>query len=80
MTRRREHRSDDEPQFGMVGGPAQPGHGGVQQWAGRLGNRFEDLAIEGAETLADLAQALQALWFSPKSHDANVAGPDGVQT
>ena len=80
MTRRRERRSDDEPQFGMVGGPAQPGHGGVQQRAGRLGNRFEDLAIEGAETLADLAQALQALWFSPKSHDANVAVPDGVQT
>ncbi len=80
MTCRHQCRSDHEPQLGMVGGPAQPGHRGVQQRARRLRNRLEDLAIEGAETLANLAQALQALWFSPKSHDANVAGPDDVQT
>ena len=80
MTRRREHRGISRTPDQPAAGPAQPGHGVVQQRAGRLGNRFEDLAIEGAETLANLAQALQALSFSPKSHDANVAVPDGVQT
>ena len=57
VSRRHQCRSDDEPQFGMIGGPAQPGHGGVQQRARRLRDRLEDLAIEGAETLADLGQA-----------------------
>ena len=70
----RSHQSgrNDEPQLGMVSGPAEPGHRGVQQRAGRLRNRFEDLAIEGAETLADLGQATQALWLLTESHDANV--------
>ena len=45
---------DDEPQLGMVRGPAQPGHRGVQQRAGRLRDGLEHLAVEGAEPLADL--------------------------
>ena len=63
----------------MVGGPAQPGHRGVQQRAGRLRDRLEDLAIEGAETLADLGQAAQALWLSTESHDANLPSRRAAQ-
>ena len=52
-----EQCGQGEPQLGVVSSPGEPRHGGVEQWTGRIGDRFENLPVQAAQAGGDLVDA-----------------------
>src|SRR5262249_33928806 len=67
-------------QFRVVSGPAQAGHCGVKQRTGRLRDRLEHLAVQGAQALANLPDAAPAPTQGQQFHGVNVARCGDLQS